>query len=42
MSRANPTNLSSLKGKEKEVSKQIINAYIYSTMKTEDTEALGK
>jgi len=30
--------LSSLKGKEKDVSKK--NYYIYSTTKTEDTEAL--
>ena len=40
----NPTRLSSLKGNEKAVSKKfIIYIYmVYSTMKTEDTEALGR
>jgi len=43
MSRANLTRLSSLKGKEKDVSKKfLIHIYIYSTMKTEDTEVLGR
>jgi len=38
MSRPNITRLSSLKGKEMDVSK--INYYLYSTIKTEETEAL--
>jgi len=39
---ANLTRLSSLKGKEKDVSKKfLIYIYIYSTMKNEDTEVLG-
>ena len=38
---ANLTRLSSLKGKEKDVSKNFFNIYIYSTMKNEDTEVLG-
>ena len=40
-SRANPTRFSSLKGKEKDVSKKLL-IHTYSTMKTEDTEALGR
>jgi len=40
MSSANPTSEISLKGKEKDVSKK--NYYIYSTMKTEDAEVLGR
>jgi len=40
MSRAKPTRLGSLKGKIKNVTK--IFRYIYSTMKTEDTEALRR
>jgi len=39
-SRANPTKLSSLKGKEKDVTKNFY--YIYSNKKTEDTEALRR
>jgi len=39
---ANPTRLSSLKGKEKDVSKTKFLIYIYSTMRTEDTDALGR
>jgi len=41
MSRADPTRLSSLKGKEKDVTKKIF-LLLYSTKKTEDTEALGR
>jgi len=36
---ANPTRLSSLKDKEKDISKKNT---LYSTTKAEDTEALGK
>jgi len=36
---ANPTRLSSLKGKEKDVTKKIY--YVYSTTKIEDREVLG-
>ena len=41
-SRANPVRLSSLKYNEKDVSRNIIFKYLDSTMKTEDTEALGR
>jgi len=40
VNQVNPTKFSSLKGKEKDISKNIY--YIYSTMKTEDKEALGR
>ena len=40
-SRVNPTRLSSLKSKQKDVSKKKIQ-YLQSTMKIEDTEALGR
>ena len=39
-SRANPTRFSSLKGKEKDVSKKF--QYLYTTMKIEDIEAPGR
>jgi len=38
---ANPTRLSSLKGKEKDVSNKKFY-YLYSIIKTEDTEELGR
>jgi len=43
-SRANPTRLSSVNGKETDITKKItmyIIYYVYSTMKIEDTEELG-